>query len=97
MNIDTMPLCSPLHHIDFANIHCTSFAIDSNDHCQGDRRLCRCNSDNEDSEDLTGQVGRVRLDLIKERKTYHRDIDSIEHNLDAHQYGDSIALGNCTV
>src|SRR5436853_7443330 len=52
----------PLHHIDLAYIHRVTFAIDSNDHRQGDRRFSSSNSDNENSEDLTSQVRCIRLD-----------------------------------
>src|SRR2546429_167788 len=80
-----MPCCSPLHYIDFANIHGIELAIDGNNHRQGHRCLCRSYRDDKYGEYLTSQKGSIPGDLVKKGKGHHGNIYSVEHNLNAHQ------------
>src|SRR6266705_5751338 len=82
----------PFHQVYFANIDRIAFAIDRDNHCQRDRRFCCCDGDYKDGEDLPCQVGGPGFNRIVERKANQCYIDGVEHDLDAHQYGYSIAF-----
>src|SRR6266567_5368482 len=87
----------PLHHVNFGHIDRAKLAVDRDDHCERDRGFGSSNGDDEDGEDLPGQIGRISFSRVKECETNQGDIDGIQHNFDAHQHGDGVALDNRSV
>lgn len=64
-------------------------AIDGHDDTQSNRCFRRCYRDDKDYKYLSGQYRRYG----KVGEGYHGDIDSVKHNLDAHQDDNGISLG----
>src|SRR6476659_4434066 len=83
----------PFHQIDFFDAHRIAAAVDSDDEGQANRGLGGGHGDDKDGKYLTADVRWCQV----APEGHEVDVNRVEHQLNTHQNGHSVAPRQCTV